>query len=145
MGKDVAARALIDLKDSKKRSVEVGNIIWLMNRLKGFRDLSLAEQKRLLRTSEFKHALSIALKCNEVFGIDKRDVDTAFDMHNSLSYEELFPEPLINGNDLVSLGFKRGPVFKEILEAVEDAQLNNIIKDRDEALHFVIEHFKDRK
>jgi poly(A) polymerase len=51
------------------------------------------------------------------------------------------PPPLVTGDDLVSLGFRPGPVFKTILTAVEDAQLNEIIKDKDGARQFVLEHF----
>lgn len=39
------------------------------------------------------------------------------------------PTPLINGEDLIRLGITPGPVFKTILDAVYDAQLEDEIKD----------------
>jgi poly(A) polymerase len=37
--------------------------------------------------------------------------------------EKMRPAPLVNGNDLIAAGHVPGPKFKEILSAVEDAQL----------------------
>jgi poly(A) polymerase len=57
------------------------------------------------------------------------------------SAEEIKPEPLINGYDLINLGYKPGPMFKKILDAVEEAQLDNQIETKEEALKFVMENF----
>ena len=43
--------------------------------------------------------------------------------------EELRPPRLLTGADLIEMGFAPGPVFKEILRAVEDAQLGGEIAD----------------
>jgi putative nucleotidyltransferase with HDIG domain len=51
--------------------------------------------------------------------------------------EPIIPPPLVNGNDLMSLGLKPGPKFGEILEAVETRQLEGALKSRDEALDWV--------
>ena len=37
--------------------------------------------------------------------------------------EEVRPARLLTGDDLIGLGFRPGPGFKEILDAAEDAQL----------------------
>jgi poly(A) polymerase len=47
---------------------------------------------------------------------------------------EVAPVPLITGDDLVAEGFKPGPVFKRILDAVYDAQLEGRVGTREEAL-----------
>jgi putative nucleotidyltransferase with HDIG domain len=54
---------------------------------------------------------------------------------------EIRPEPLVKGNDLISAGYEPGPRFKEILEAVEDAQLEGRLRSRDEAMQFVTREF----
>ena len=43
------------------------------------------------------------------------------------------PAPLLTGDDLIAMGFTPGPLFKEILQAVEDAQLEGQIATTDEA------------
>jgi tRNA nucleotidyltransferase/poly(A) polymerase len=51
--------------------------------------------------------------------------------------EPLIPKPLITGRELIALGLKPGPQFKEVLEAVESRQLEGVLRDRDQALEFV--------
>jgi len=55
--------------------------------------------------------------------------------------EEIRPKPLLSGEDLIDLGYKPGPQFREILSAVEDAQLEGTLHSRDEALSFVQREF----
>ena len=59
----------------------------------------------------------------------------------SLPAEEVRPRPLLRGEDLIELGYKPGPVFKEILDAVEDAQLDGRLRSREDALKFVEQQF----
>jgi tRNA nucleotidyltransferase/poly(A) polymerase len=48
------------------------------------------------------------------------------------------PEPYVTGEDLIKIfGLKPGPEFKEILDAVYDAQLEGSVNSHDEALEFV--------
>jgi poly(A) polymerase len=54
-----------------------------------------------------------------------------------LANEEVAPAPLITGDDLIALGLSPGPRFRKILEAVYDAQLEDRVKSRDEAIEFV--------
>ena len=55
--------------------------------------------------------------------------------------EPLIPPPLIRGHDLIALGLKPGPRFKEILEAVQNGQLEGTLTSREEALGFVKQKF----
>jgi poly(A) polymerase len=51
--------------------------------------------------------------------------------------EPIIPPPLITGDHLIALGLKPGPIFGEILEAVETRQLEGTLRNRDEALAWV--------
>jgi poly(A) polymerase len=55
--------------------------------------------------------------------------------------ETMRPSPLVTGDDLIAAGHAPGPKFREILEAVEDAQLEGRLGSRDEALAFVQREF----
>ena len=44
------------------------------------------------------------------------------------------PAPLISGDDLKSLGLAPGPAFKSLLDAIRDAQLNDQISTREQAI-----------
>ena len=53
----------------------------------------------------------------------------------------IHPRPLVSGDDLAAAGYAPGPRFKEILTAVEDAQLEGNLNSREQALRFVREKF----
>ncbi len=53
---------------------------------------------------------------------------------DQLNNEPILPKPLLNGNDLIDLGIKPGPIYKSILSKIFDDQLEGNIKSRDEAL-----------
>lgn len=55
--------------------------------------------------------------------------------------EQVRPQPLITGNDLLAAGYQQGPRFKEILSAVEDAQLDGRLHSPTEAMSFVEQQF----
>jgi poly(A) polymerase len=51
------------------------------------------------------------------------------------------PRRFISGNDLIGMGFKPGPAFKNILRELEDLQLDGAIADRDAALAYIRDHY----
>jgi poly(A) polymerase len=53
----------------------------------------------------------------------------------------LQPSPLVTGDDLIAAGHVPGPKFREILHAVEDAQLEGRLSSRNAALDFVRKEF----
>ncbi len=55
--------------------------------------------------------------------------------------EKIRPVPLVTGNDLIATGRVPGPKFREILNAVEDAQLEGRLTSREAALEFVSHEF----
>jgi poly(A) polymerase len=55
--------------------------------------------------------------------------------------EEIHPVSLITGDDLISAGYAPGPKFREILGAVEDAQLEGRLASQEQAMEFVRNNF----
>ena len=51
--------------------------------------------------------------------------------------EEVRPPRLLTGEDLKAMGFRPGPLFKEILQAVEEGQLEGRLTRREDAVDFV--------
>jgi poly(A) polymerase len=51
--------------------------------------------------------------------------------------EKIRPVALVTGDDLIAAGYAPGPRFREILEAVEDAQLEGRLSSHEAALDFV--------
>jgi len=56
--------------------------------------------------------------------------------------EQVRPQRLLSGDDLLYMGFHPGPRFKEVLQAVEDAQLEGVILTREDALRLVEQTFQ---
>jgi poly(A) polymerase len=55
--------------------------------------------------------------------------------------ETVHPKPLITGRELIAAGYAPGAQFKQMLRAVEDAQLEGAIGTPDEAMRLVRERF----
>jgi tRNA nucleotidyltransferase (CCA-adding enzyme) len=62
----------------------------------------------------------------------------------SIYYNQLRDtQPLTGGEDLLSMGLKPGPVFRQILEAVLDARLNGELETQKEELEFIRRWIRD--
>jgi len=59
----------------------------------------------------------------------------------SLPPEAIRPAPLITGRDLIEAGYEPGPRFKQVLTAVEDAQLEGRLTSREGAMEYVRREF----
>jgi poly(A) polymerase len=59
--------------------------------------------------------------------------------------EQVRPERLLTGDDLQTMGFRPGPLFAEILRALEDAQLEGQIATREAAAQYVTKRFSGKE
>jgi poly(A) polymerase len=58
-----------------------------------------------------------------------------------LKTEEIHPEPLLRGRDLIAMGFSPGPNFQQILKQVEEAQLGGELLSREQAMAWVEKNY----
>jgi poly(A) polymerase len=90
--------------------------------------------KRFFRLPQFEQHLELhRLDCMS----SHRDLslyDFAKEKFHTMPQEQIRPTPLITGDDLIRIGYRPGPMFKELLTAVEDAQLDGSISTKGEAL-----------
>ena len=98
--------------------------------------------KRFVRLPHFEEQL-------ELHRLDCLASHRDLELHNltleklrSLPPEQIRPKPLFTGDDLIAAGLKPGPQFKELLTAVEDAQLDGTVSTKEEALNLVRERAK---
>jgi poly(A) polymerase len=61
-----------------------------------------------------------------------------------LKVEEIHPEPLLRGRDLIALGLTPGPLFQQILQQVEEAQLGGELATREAALDWLKKNYHNR-
>jgi len=58
--------------------------------------------------------------------------------------EGINPPKLLTGNDLQKMGYQPGPLFREILRSLEDAQLEGEIQTREQAREHVKNRFREK-
>jgi tRNA nucleotidyltransferase/poly(A) polymerase len=104
-------------------------------------DMRESTRKRFLRMPRFEEHLELhRVDCLS----SHRNLDNyhaARDMLAALEEEALRPRPLLNGNDLVALGYPRGPLYREILTALEDEQLEGNLTTKEQALAWLQQHY----
>jgi poly(A) polymerase len=97
--------------------------------------------KKFLRLPAFDEHLELhRLDCLSSHG-QLQAYEYAQEQLRSMPPEAIRPTPLITGQDLIEAGYKPGPRFKEVLTAVEDAQLEGRLTSREAAMEYVRREF----
>lgn len=119
---------------------ELERTAWLVRQQDALREpdkLSLAQLKRLL-SHPFRADL-LALMRATLFA-ERADLHPVLFCEQFLEAtppEVLNPPPLVTGNDLIALGLKPGPPFKQLLDEARDAQLNDELRSHETAMEWV--------
>jgi len=97
--------------------------------------------KKFLRMPQFDEHLELhRLDCQASHAI-LTAYEFAKEKLASIPPEKMRPAPLVTGDDLIAAGYRPGPLFKEILTAVEDGQLEGRLQSKEEAMQFVEHEF----
>ncbi|MCC6586420.1 MAG: CCA tRNA nucleotidyltransferase [Bryobacterales bacterium] len=97
--------------------------------------------KRFLRMECFDEHLELhRIDCSSSHG-NLTNWEFVRDKLQAVPTEELRPPRLLTGADLIAAGYAPGPLFREMLEAVETGQLEGRLRTRDDALAFVRENY----
>lgn len=109
-----------------------------------FRDVQTMKEstlKRFLRTDNFDEHLELhRIDCTSSHG-QLDNWDYARQKLLEVPPEQLRPPRLLTGKDLIAQGYRPGPLFREILEAVETGQLEGRLTTSEDALRFVRENY----
>jgi poly(A) polymerase len=121
----------------KLSNVERERIVWLVDRHQ-----YLADAKRM-RPSKLKTILNHR-GIHELLTLHRADalatgksvehVEYCEELLRQWTADDLNPPPLVTGNVLMDLAITPGPRYKVILDAVREAQLDGVVKTRDEAI-----------
>ena len=108
---------------------------------KDVQNMRVARLKRFMSRPTFGEELELhRVDCTSSHGaLDNYDFLRA--KQEAFASEPLIPPRFISGKDLIALGLKPGPHFKEILDAVESRQLEGGFANREAALDFVRAEF----
>jgi poly(A) polymerase len=97
--------------------------------------------KRFLRMPKFDEHLALHRADSLASHRNLSTYDLLREKLRATPPEIMRPVPLVKGDDLIAAGHIPGPKFKEILGAVEDAQLEGRLSSREMALEFVRNEF----
>ena len=137
MAEEICARLRFSNSETEQIAALVANHMKFGN----VQDMKESTFKRFIRQPLFDEHLELhRIDCLSSHG-SLSLYDYTRQKRDELGPEQVRPKLLVNGHDLVELGYQPGPQFKAILEAVEDAQLEGRIETREEALSFVASNF----
>jgi poly(A) polymerase len=130
------------LRFSNEEIEQVAALVANHMRFKDVQRMKVSTLKRFARLERFPEHLELhRLDCISSHG--------SLDAYNFVERfledtppEQVRPPRLVTGDDLMALGFRPGPSYKAMLDAVEEAQLNGLIDTREQALAFVQQSFQ---
>jgi putative nucleotidyltransferase with HDIG domain len=97
--------------------------------------------KRFMRLPGFEQHLALHRADSLASHGNLSTYDFLRERMNETPPETIRPVTLVNGDDLIAAGYVPGPRFREILEAVEDAQLEGRLQSHDAAIEYVRREF----
>ena len=133
-GAEMADEICLRLKFSTKSTERIVRLVQEHQKFLDVMHMKTSTLKRFLRQDYFPELLELhRLDCLS----SQRSLENYHFCQTKLKEfqeESVRPPRLVNGNDLLRLGFSPGPVFKHLLDAVEDAQLEGTVATREDAL-----------
>jgi poly(A) polymerase len=141
VGVRMAEVILARLRFSNEDSEQIVALVKNHMRFGDITNMKQATLKRFLRLPKFEEHLALhKLDCTS----SHRNLDHyefAKERYENVPEEETRPKLLVTGRDLILAGYRPGTQFKEMLETAEDAQLDGVVKTRDETLTLLHEKF----
>jgi poly(A) polymerase len=136
-GEEIAENIMQRLRFSRARSETVLNLIHYHMVFMNVHKMRSGRLKRFLRMPDFNLHLELnRLDCLASHGM-LDNYEFCRNQLQKLAVEDLYPPRLLNGNDLIDLGYVPGKIIGNILEALENEQLEGKIKTKQEAREFV--------
>jgi poly(A) polymerase len=135
---DRTAKALRQaLRISNDESDELIGALWGIRPLLGDSQPTVAMKKRFLAMPTAAKSMDL-LNALAAVGEQRERIYQLYDELTALLATDVSPVPLVTGDDLTTAGMKPGPVFKRVLDAVYDAQLEERVKNKAEAMELAL-------
>ena len=134
VGRAMAEEICKRLRFSHDQTKHIAALVADHHKFMHARDMRPSKLKRFLRADRFEDHLELhRIDCLSCHG-DLANYKFCKNALETLPPEQIRPDPLINGYDLIAMGHTPGPAFKRVLQAVEDAQLEERVTTRAAAL-----------
>jgi len=137
MAEEICTRLRLSFRETER----IVELVRHHLRFKDFPHMRRSTQLRFLRLEGFEEHLELhRLDCLASHG-DLSTYAMVKQMMEETPAEEIRPEPLLTGDDLITHGYTPSPLFKEMLQAIEDAQLEGRIHTHAQGLQLIRELF----
>ena len=144
LGADMSKRICKDLKFSNKQIEIIYALIKEHLKFKDVFNMKKSTLKRFIGIPHFEEHMALHLAdCQASHGMTKA-YDFIMEKFDEFEDEEIKPAPLISGKELIEMGYKPSPLFTEILNFVEEAQLEGNINSSDEARQLVSDNYPNK-
>jgi poly(A) polymerase len=141
VGAAIARSILNRLRFSNEECTQILELIKHHMQFGDVQKMKQSTLKRFLRLPRFDEHLALhyadVMSSHGMLGM----YDYAKENYERLGEDEIKPRLLVTGEDLIRMGYKPGPRFREMLIAAEDAQLEGAVATREAALDLVRERF----
>ena len=141
VGVRMAEVILHRLRFSNEDAAQIVSLIKNHMRFGDIMNMRQATLTRFLRLPQFEEHLALHKMDATSSNGDLSFYEFAKQHFENEPDEEVRPKPLVNGRDLILAGYRPGTQFKEMLETAEDAQLDGLVANREEALKLLRERF----
>jgi poly(A) polymerase len=124
----------------KLSNEEREHTVWLVEKHQYLCDASHmrpSKLKQVLAHPWVRDVLALHRADALAWGRGTEHVEYCEDLLRKWTAADLNPAPLVTGDDLKKLGLPPGPLYKRVLDAVREAQLDGTIKSAEEALELV--------
>jgi poly(A) polymerase len=141
VGVKMAAEILRRLRFSNHETDQILALVDHHMRFGAVQRMKQSTLKKFLRLPAFEEHLELhRIDCLSSHG-QLEAYEYMREQLRSMPPEAIRPTPLITGRDLIEAGYEPGPRFKQVLTAVEDAQLEGRLASRDAAMAYVLREF----
>jgi len=141
LGADMSKRICRDLKFSNKQIELIYELIRDHLKFKDVFNMKKSTLKRFIGMPHFEEHMALHLAdCQASHGLTAA-YEFVMEKYNDFEEEEIKPAPLISGRDLIEMGYKPGPLFSEILNFIEEAQLEGDISNTEDARKAVLDTY----
>ncbi|MGC2321352.1 MAG: CCA tRNA nucleotidyltransferase [Terriglobales bacterium] len=129
------------LRFSNHDSEQIAHLVANHMRFADVQQMKPSTLKRFFRLPRFDEHLELHRLDCQASHRDLTLYNFAREKLAAMPPEQIRPQPLLTGDDLIAMGYVPGPQFKPILAAVEDAQLEGKLEDPEQARAFVRREF----
>ena len=141
VGVRIAEEILRRLRFSLEETAQIISLIENHMRFGDVHKMKESTLKRFFRLPKFEEHLALhRMDALSSFG-NLDNYEFAKEKYEAIPEEQVRPQLLVTGRDLIEAGYRPGPQFKEMLALAEDAQLEGRIATRDEGMELVKEAF----